>query len=299
MFAMARLSAWLVACLVGCGSSSSNTVTDDTGSGDDTATDDTGTGDDTGTPGDGGPTDSGVKDTGPSDTPVTTDRSKCAADPDKLGLTNRQATYKGTTIKYLGFAPPGYDPKAPLSVVLALHGAGDTMSNYFNAVWKGAATTKKFFVITPEGSSPAGAGFTWNSGDANAILATLDDFEACYSVDSHRRIIDGFSAGGIMAYMIGLAAAESFAGVSIAAANLGSGEALYGKKLLPAPWKIPVSHFHGVDDKNFPIDTARSGRDRLTAAGHKVYWHEFPGGHTTSAADAAKRYDDLATSTAP
>lgn len=69
--------------------------------------------------------------------------------------------------------------------------------------------------------------------------------------------------------------------------------------LLPAAWKIPVSHHHGLTDTNFPIDTARAGRDRLLAAGHTVHWHELDGGHTTNAAMALVRWDDLASSRAP
>jgi predicted esterase len=69
--------------------------------------------------------------------------------------------------------------------------------------------------------------------------------------------------------------------------------------LPPAPWKIPVSHHHGTLDMNFPIDTARAGRDRLLAAGHTVSWHEFDGGHTTTPAFALVRWDDLASSRAP
>ena len=233
----------------------------------------------------------------PADTgPDPTDRSKCTVDPDKAGITKRTAA-KGS-MTYIGFAPTSYDAKTPLSLVIALHGAGDTNSNYIN-LWQGHATTKKFLLVVPEGTSSVGPGFTWNSGDKSKILGVIDDFATCYSVDPKRRIIHGFSAGGIMAYYIGLDSAPLFAGISIASANLGSAEAIAGKKLLPAKWLIPVSHFHGISDTNFPIATARAGRDQLLAAGHKVYWHEFPGGHTTNAVDDGTMYDDLASSTAP
>ena len=249
-------------------------------------------------PGDSGgdvATDTSTGDTGPD----PTDRSKCTADPDKVGITKRTATYKTATMTYTGYAPPTYDPKKPQSVVIALHGAGDTMGNYFAGVWKANADSKNFLVITPEGSSPAGPGFTWNSGDANLILSTIDDFEQCYTVNTHRRILHGFSAGGIMAYFIGFSVAEVFAGTSISSSDFDSAQAIAGKKLLPAKWLIPVSHFHGTSDTNFPIASARKGRDELIAAGHKVYWHEFAGGHTTNAGFAATMYDDLASSTAP
>ena len=50
---------------------------------------------------------------------------------------------------------------------------------------------------------------------------------------------------------------------------------------------------------NFPIMYARQGRDRLMAAGHTVYWHEFDGGHTTTPAYAATMIQDLMGSRSP
>lgn len=223
------------------------------------------------------------------------DRSKCTADPDKKGLVTRTASGKS----YLVYVPAGYDPMSPSALLLALHGAGDVASNYLAAIWRGNADARGFVVVAPDGSCAVGSGNTWCSGDGAAIEAALNDVEACYSVDPKRRIIDGFSAGGILSYAIGLDNAASFAGISVASANLGSAEALVGAPLLPAAWKIPVSHHHGLTDTNFPIDTARAGRDRLVAAGHTVYWHEFDGGHTTNAAMALVRWDDLASSRAP
>ncbi len=253
-------------------------------------------------PADAAAVDTAIADTRPTDTAVadtkpSLDRSQCALDPDKVGATTRQMPTKPQ--KYVAYVPATYDKNKASPIVLALHGAGDVATNYLAAVWKTNADARGFVVIAPDGSCAAGPGNTWCSDDGNPILAALDDFEKCYSVDPKRRIVDGFSAGGIMAYAIGLQAATSFAGISITAANLGSAEALSGKKLLPAPWKIPVSHHHGTMDMNFTIASARTGRDQLLAAGHTVFWHEFDGGHTTNAAFALVRWDDLATSRAP
>lgn len=253
---------------------------------------------------DAAPSDTGAPADAPSaeagDAGFVPDRSKCTVDPDKKGVTNRQLVAGGKTMSYVGFAPSSYDPYQPLSVVLSLHGAGDTAANYFSLVWKGNAETRGFLVISPEGTSPAGSGYTYNTADLEPIVnQVVDDFSACYSVNPKRRIVHGFSAGGVLAYLVGLQAADFFAGISVAAANLGTAEYYAGQSLLPAPWKIPVSHTHGQSDANFPIDTAIAGRDKLLAAGHPVYWHEFAGGHTTNAAHALQMYDDLASSTAP
>jgi poly(3-hydroxybutyrate) depolymerase len=235
-----------------------------------------------------------------ADAAFTPDRTKCTADPDKTGVTNRQLAAGAKTMTYVGFAPSSYDPFVPLTVVLSLHGAGDTAGNYFSVVWQGNAEARGFLVISPEGTAPVGSGYTYNTSDLEPIVnQVVDDFSACYSVHPNRRILHGFSAGGILAYLVGLQAADFFAGLSISAADLGTAEYYFGKSLLPAAWKIPVSHTHGLSDANFPITAARAGRDKLLAAGHTVYWHEFAGGHTTNAAYALQMYDDLALSTAP
>ena len=284
-----------------------DSATDDTTSGSDTARADSvvGDADVDAVPNADAPKDTTVADSvvPPSDSgPDPTDRSKCTIDPDKAFVTHRTAkTSTGGSMKYVGFAPTGYDPKSPLTLVIALHGAGDTMDNYFAAVWQSNASSKKFLVVTPEGSAAVGPGFTWNGSDANSILDVIDDFAACYSVDPRKRIIHGFSAGGVMAYLIGLQAAELFSGISISSSDLGTAEAIAGKRLVPgvAAWKIPLSQTHGTSDTNFPIAQARAGRDRLIAAGHKFDWHEFAGGHTTSASLVGMTYDDLAGSTSP
>lgn len=230
------------------------------------------------------------------DSAVPFDASKplCKIDAHKKGLTQRTAMNA-----YLAYVPASYDMNKPTSLVVALHGAGDTASNYLQAIWKNNADTRGFVVIVPEASQAYSGGFTWLGGDDATIAAALADVQTCYSIDGKRVLLDGFSAGGTMAYFVGLSRAQLFAGIGVAASTLGSGEYVNGGSLLPAPWKVPVSHFHGDSDPNFPIAQALAGINKLKAAGHTTYWHPFTGGHTTSAPDALARYDDLKSSTAP
>jgi poly(3-hydroxybutyrate) depolymerase len=272
--------------LVACSSDPGAVLPDVDAGADAAATADTGAG-----------TDAQTKDAGVvSDAAVPFDASKplCKADAHKKGLTQRTATNP-----YLAYVPASYDMNKPTPLVVALHGAGDTASNWLQAIWKGNADTRGFIVIVPEASKAYGNGFTWLGGDDDTIAAALADVQTCYSIDAKRVILDGFSAGGTMAYFVGLSRAQLFSGIGVAASTLGSGEYVNGGSLLPAPWKVPVSHFHGDADANFPIAQALAGINQLKAAGHTTYWHPFTGGHTTSASDALARYDDLKGSTAP
>lgn len=237
------------------------------------------------------PSDGAIQDASSADVA----KPPCASSPDKTGFTNRTALGNA----YVAYVPTSYDPKNLTPLVVALHGAGDTAQNYLNVIWKGNADNGGFIVIAPEGTAALGQGFTWNSSDETLILAAAVDVYACYAIDPKKEIMHGFSAGGIMAYMIGLDHAELFSGIAISSADLESAEAVYGGSLLPSAWEIPVSHTHGTQDQNFPIQYAIQGMDTLVEAGHPFYWHPFDGGHTTTPQFANTMYSDLKSSTAP
>jgi poly(3-hydroxybutyrate) depolymerase len=273
--------------IVGC---SSNTIIYAGGDG--------GPGADSSTTDDGSPADDGA--TGDVSVPVEAgppDRSKCKVDPDKIGLTTR--TFAGAP-DYTVYVPTTYDMNVPSALVEVLHGAGDTTPNYIN-VWKGVADMRNAILLAPEASSPLGSGFTWSTGDETFVLGELDDLAHCYSIDPKRRILHGYSAGGIMAYLFGLKDAAKFSGIAIFSADEGTAEYYNGGSLLPSSWLIPVSHFHGMSDANFPIASAKAGIDKLTAAGHPTFWHPIPGDHgsTPTPANALTEFDDLKSFTAP
>jgi poly(3-hydroxybutyrate) depolymerase len=222
-------------------------------------------------------------------------KQPCTVSQDKIGYTNRTASGN----PYVAYVPASYNPNVLTPLVIALHGAGDTAMNYLSVIWQGNADADGFIVIAPEGTDPLGGGYTWDTTDVPLILAAAVDVYNCYAVDWRKEIMHGFSAGGIMAYLIGLEKASLFSGISISSADLGSAEAVYGGSLLPSAWEIPVSHFHGTQDQNFPISYAITGMEELIEAGHPFYWHPFDGGHTTTAAFANTMYMDLKSYTAP
>lgn len=261
---------------------------------------DAGDGGDSGTVSDGGsdaggPLDSGTPaDAGPGDAGPPSHAS-CSQTPDQLGSTARSAMGN----PYSAYVPSSYDPRQAVPLIVALHGAGDTAPNYLQFMWKGNADARGFIVIAPEGTFPYSGGFAWYGSDDALVVAALDDVQKCYSIDPRRIIVNGFSAGGTMAYFIGLSRAQRFSGLAIQSSSLSAGESVAGQTLLPAAWKIPVSHFHGDQDQNFQAADALNGINRLQAAGHPVFWHLFSGGHTAKAADALVEFDELKGFTSP
>ena len=247
-------------------------------------TPDGGEGSDAGSPDSGTP----VPDAGPPDAGPPSHAS-CTQAADLKGATDRTAAGN----PYTAYVPATYDPMRPAALVVALHGAGDTAQNYLQFMWRANADARGFIVIAPQGTYPYMGGFAWYGSDDALVVAAMNDVQKCYSVDPKRILLNGFSAGGSMAYFIGLSQAQLFSGMAIQSSSLSAGEYVAGGALLPAPWKVPVSHFHGESDPNFVLADALSGINRLQAAGHPVFWHPFVGGHQATAADALVEFDEL------
>jgi poly(3-hydroxybutyrate) depolymerase len=200
---------------------------------------------------------------------------------------------------YVAYVPSSYDKSRLYPLVVALHGAGDTAGNYLSIIWQGNADANGFLAIAPEASAQVGSGYSWDpSQDPPKVLAAVQDMYDCYAVDLKHVILNGFSAGAILAYIIGLKASEYFSGLAIASGDLGTAE-VYAGKLLPSAWLIPVSNFQGDQDQNFPISIVEKGMQRLVDAGHPFFWHPFSGGHTTTAPFALQMYMDLKPFSAP
>ena len=118
-----------------------------------------------------------------------------------------------SSVTYAAYAPAGYDPSKLTPLLIALHGAGDTADGYLAAIWRANADTRGFLVLAAEGSSKLGTGFTYSSTDARYIAnELLTDFARCYTVDPKKRVLNGFAAGGVLAYSMGLGgSAKDFA----------------------------------------------------------------------------------------
>ena len=225
----------------------------------------------------------------------------CSGSQDVTGFVHRSGMIgtDGLIHDYYTYVPAAYDPATQIPVVVSLHGAGDTAPDFLQ-LWQANADQQRFLVLLPEASAPLGTGFTWYIRDTNVVYGAITDINRCYNTDPHRQIIHGFSAGGFLAYIMGLSQSGRFSGLAIASSDLGSSEYYFGGPLLPSAWDIPVSMYHGYQDPNFPFEVAGQGsHDALVDAGHVVYWHPFDGGHITTAADNLQMYEDLQNSLSP
>lgn len=192
--------------------------------------------------------------------------------------------------------PSSFERARPVSVVLALHGRGDTPENFAAAlteVTEGGhllAVLRAPYVFPLEQQDPGDPrtfGFDWNlsylrqpsvvaqatESSVEYVLSAIEGLHQSYNVE--RLVLLGFSQGGGMAYRLLGRYPEAVDGVVV----LGTG--------LPAGWlpeggtgtdlrRVPVYIGHGLADNP---GRAEAARDTLAARGYDVTFRTYDAGH--------------------
>lgn len=165
----------------------------------------------------------------------------------------------GMTRTFRVHVPPRYDGRAPLPLVLMLHGGGgsgrqlETASSRMSPI----ADREGFIAVYPDGT---GARLrTWNAGgccgsavtndvdDVGFVRALIDHLEAELCVDRRREFASGMSNGGLMSHRLACELSDRIAAVAPVA----------GTEMSPTctPARpVAVMHIHGSDDGHVPWD---------------------------------------------
>jgi polyhydroxybutyrate depolymerase len=143
------------------------------------------------------------------------------------GTESKTLEFGGRTRTYLLHSPEGYDGKAPLALVLVLHGALQGAASVEPVSGMSAKADKeKFLVAYPNGTSRSGLAPTWNAGaccgyaqtnnvdDAGFLRALIDKLEHDYNVDPKRIFATGISNGGMMSYRLACELADRIAAIA-------------------------------------------------------------------------------------
>jgi phospholipase/carboxylesterase len=109
------------------------------------------------------------------------------------------------------------------------------------------------------------------------FLAFLEAATPALAIDPKRMILGGFSQGSMVALDAFLRGGVRPAGLVVMSGTLVN-EASWSPHSA-ALKDLPVVQTHGTLDELLPFDGAERLRDRLTAAGAKLTWVQFRGGH--------------------
>ena len=141
----------------------------------------------------------------------------------------------------------------------------------------GGARMRAWYDIGHDGRQDA-AGIRASQSRVEALIAR----ERGRGVAAHRIVLAGFSQGGAIALQTGLRHPDPLAGVLALSTYLPLADTLE-KEASAAARDVPIFMAHGVEDPLIPLARAAQSRDRLSALGYRVEWHEYPMPHSVCA----------------
>jgi polyhydroxybutyrate depolymerase len=194
--------------------------------------------------------------------------------------------FGGLSREYYLYVPNSYDSSKPMPFVLALHGLGDTISNFIGIGMDLVADTANFILAVPQAIAAPGFGTAWNSGageygispnptvdDVGFLNAIIDSTAAYYNLDQKRLYCTGFSMGGFMTNRLGCELTR-FAAIASVSGTIGTYFTCSPTRV------IPSCHFHGTADPfvGFTTDMFGLGAWQLVD-----YWRNYDHCDTTPA----------------
>lgn len=148
--------------------------------------------------------------------------------PAQNGLFAGHMQYGGRERSFALYIPRGYDGKAALPLLVALHGGLGTGTIFeAQAQLRPHAERLGYFVVYPDG-----VGRTWNAGsccgkaarehvdDVGFIAALVHKLERAYRIDSDRIYATGFSNGAMMVHRIACERPRLFTAIAPVAGSI-------------------------------------------------------------------------------
>lgn len=127
---------------------------------------------------------------------------------------------------YLLYTPASYEGNTPLPLMLMLHGcAHDSRGLEELSGLQDIADREGFFVAFPEQTAEENEGSCWNwympehqkrgEGEPESIVGVVNDIKSRFIIDSGRVYVQGFSAGGAMAVILGVTYPDVFTAIGV------------------------------------------------------------------------------------
>lgn len=204
------------------------------------------------------------------------------------GNFSRTITVDATEHTYTYYVPSGYQISDPIPLLAVWHGAvlpggGPDAALDMVDLWQDEAETHNFIVVAQAAIGSAGCNpCGWIPGsDSQVLAAIINDMEARYNIETTRRYVWGFSAGGHVMHAIALNSADYFAAYAISAGVLDAFAS--GGGYVPANAVRIIPAFVSVGNTDTLLPFAQDDQLDFTDAGWVVgqnYWLDvFTGGH--------------------
>ena len=117
---------------------------------------------------------------------------------------------------------------------------------------------------------------------SQAAVERLIEREVARGTPSERIVLAGFSQGGAITLQTGLRRPQPLAGLVALSCYLPLADRFEAERHTGSAG-VPIFLAHGNADPVVPLARGTASRDRLTALGHPVQWHEYPMPHSVCA----------------
>lgn len=110
--------------------------------------------------------------------------------------------FDGSAQPYRLYLPTAYDGKAPLPLLVALHGTGGNQDKYLDhdaygaGIYKSEAEKRGIIVLCPLGTDADGLPTEWRGRAELNVLAAIEDVQQRFRIDAERIVCTGQSMGG-------------------------------------------------------------------------------------------------------
>jgi polyhydroxybutyrate depolymerase len=190
----------------------------------------------------------------------------------------RELEFGGRKRFYEIHIPANYNPSTPTPVVLVFHGGGGYPAAVrYQSGMDRVADRHRFIAVYPAGTGIVrdrllvwngliccGYALKKNIDDVGFTRAILDDLGRYFNVDNRRVYATGISNGAILTYRLARELPNRIAAIGPVAGLLPPGRS-------PAGRPVPIIHFHGMADQNYPY-TGGVGPRSAT----KTSWESVP-----------------------
>lgn len=204
-------------------------------------------------------------------------RAELPQNPNEKDDQTYQMMHDGRERRYIVHAPPGWDRRTKLPLVLSFHGGtGRAEVQRTMSQMNATADRHGFIVVYPDGTGPEiqlrGKEvpiLTWNAGrccgyavkqnvdDVGFVRALLDKLQSQLPVDENRVYATGFSNGAMFTHRLGVELSDRLAAIAPVSGALMVDAA--------APKQaIPVMHIHGLKDPNAKFEGGPGRVDKTT-----------------------------------
>jgi hypothetical protein len=183
----------------------------------------------------------------------------------------REAVHGRAKSRYHLLLPPEYRPTRSWPVLVVLHREGEKATDMLKR-WADAAAAEGYILAAPEWEQGIGDRYGYSEEEHAAVLGTLADLRRCVQVDSDRVFLFGLGEAAAMAFDVGLAHPDCFAGVI----PMGAGPDLYAR----ACWRNGQLLPFYVVTGNFTGDGAKHLKEQFddwVMRGYPSLWIEYKG----------------------